>query len=130
MPDDSDVYWNRFKAALKEHPPTVDFIVQAIYLARESLARNEQPLLDDLINAIHPYTLFAKATHHMFWMWLRGILPKEHCPICITLEDMFCPPDIKNEPPPKNYLQEITTELASIRTELERLKVPAQRKTE
>jgi hypothetical protein len=128
MPDESDEYWNRFKATLKEHPPTVDRIVQAIYLGRETMARSEQPLVDDLINAIHPYTLFAKATHHMFWMWLRGILPKEHCPICIALEDMFCPGDLQIDPP-RNYLQEITTELATIRTELERLKAPVQRKT-
>ena len=129
MPDESDEYWNRFKEILKEHPPTVDRIVQAIYLGRETMSPNEKPLLDDLINAIHPYTLFAKATHHLFWMWLRGILPKEYCPVCIALEDICWPRDLRDEPPPRNYLQEITTELATIRTELERLKAPARRKT-
>jgi hypothetical protein len=45
MPDESDEYWDRFKETLKEHPPTVDRLVQSIYLARETLARNEQPLM-------------------------------------------------------------------------------------
>jgi hypothetical protein len=129
MPDESDEYWNRFKATLQECPLTADSIVQMIYLARESLPRNEQPLLDDLINALHPYTFFARAAHHVFWMWVRGILPKEHHPFYAAGSDMFCPSDIKDEQPPRNYLQEITDELAAIRIELERLKAPAQRKT-
>jgi hypothetical protein len=45
-------------------------------------------------------------------MWVRGILPKEHHPFYAAGSDMFCPSDIKDEPPPRHYLQEITDELA------------------
>jgi hypothetical protein len=72
MPDDSDEYWNRFKTALRQHPPTVDRIATAIYIARATLAENEQPVIDDLLNAIYPYTFFADATHHMFLDELAG----------------------------------------------------------
>lgn len=128
MPEDSDEYWNRFKTALKQHPPTVDRIAHAIYVARATLAQNEQPLIDDLLNAIYPYTFFADATHHMFWMNLRGILNRKHDPICIAATDLFWPYPGESEPPPINHLQQIVTELAAIRKELEHLKSATQKK--
>lgn len=129
MPDDSDEYWNRFKTALKQHPPTVDRIAQAIYTARVTLHKDEQPILDELLNAIYPYTFFADATHHMFWMNLRGILSTEHDPIGIANSDIFWPGwTLREVPPLPNPLQDIVTELTAIRKELELLKGTIQRK--
>ena len=129
MPDDSDECWNRFKTALRQYPPTVDRIAQAIYTARATLAQNEQPIIDELVNAIYAYTFFADATHHMFWMNLRGILSREHDPVGIAGTDIFWPSwQLRELPPPSNPLQEIVTELAAIRKELELLKGTIQRK--
>jgi hypothetical protein len=127
---DSDEYWNKFIAGFKDYPQAADRIVEAIYLARGTLARNEQPIMDDLINAIQPYTFFAEACHHMFWMNLRGILNRDHDPIGIAANDVFWPYwRNKSEPPPQaNHLQEIVTQLAALRKELDHLKQAVQKK--
>lgn len=127
---DSDEYWNKFLTEFKDYPPTADRIVHAIYLARGTLSRNEQPIMDHLINALHPYTFFAEACHHMFWMSLREILKREHDPISIAAEDVFWPYwHTKTEPPPQtNFLQVVLTELATIRQELDQIKLATQKK--
>jgi hypothetical protein len=127
---DSDEYWNKFLAEFKDYPPTADRIVHAIYLARGTLSPNEQPIMDHLINALHPYTFFAEACHHMFWMSLREILKREHDPIGIAAEDICWPYwHTRKEPPPQgNFLQVILTELATIRQELDQIKLVTQRK--
>lgn len=124
----SDEYWNKFLAALD--PRTVDRIVDAIYVARGTLGRSEQPFMDDLINALYPYTFFAEACHHMFWMNLRGILNRNFHPIGIATQDVFWPHwRTDNEPPAQtNSLQEIVTELAAIRKELDHLKPAVKKK--
>lgn len=128
MPE-SDEHWHKFIAEFKHHPPTADRIVQAIYAARATLARNEQPVMDHLIDAIHPHTFFADACHQMFWMDLRGILDREHYPVFVAAKDMFWPRwDLRHEQPPANPIQEIVTELTVIRKELEFLKETIQRK--
>lgn len=127
---DSDEYWNKFIAEFRDYPPTADRIVHALYLARGTMARNEQPIMDHLINAIYPYTFFAEATHHMFWMSLREILKREHDPISIAAADPFWPYWHNNsEPPPQeNVLHVILTQLTSIRQELDHLKLTSQKK--
>jgi len=88
---DSDEYWNKFLAEFKDYPYTADRIVHALYLARGTMARTEQPIMDHLINALYPYTFFAEACHHMFWMSLREILKKEYDPIGIAASDVAYP---------------------------------------
>lgn len=126
---ESDEHWRKFIEAFKHHPPTADRIVHAIYAARATLARNEQSLMDDLIDAIYPHTFFADACHHMFWMHLRGILDRDHFPVFIAANDVFWPRwGLRDEPPPKNPIQDLITDLTIIRKDIEELKASAQKK--
>lgn len=126
---ESDEHWHNFIAEFKHHPPTADRIVHAIYAARATLARNEQPILDHLIDAIYPHTFFADACHQMFWMNLRGILSREHDPVFIAAKDVFWPRwNLRHEDQPTNPIQGIVTDLTIIRKDLEDLKASAQKK--
>jgi hypothetical protein len=127
----SDQYWSEFITQISDYPPLADSMAEAIYFARATLCRDEQPIIDALINAIHPYTFFAQASHHMFWMYLRGILHRDDHPIAIALTDATWP-HLRDIPDPvpvqPNQLQEIKTELAAIRTELAQLKLAVRKK--
>ena len=125
----SDEHWHNFIAEFKHRPLTADRIVNAIYAVRATLSRSEQPIVDHLIDALYPHTFFADACHQMFWMELRGLLEGEYHPVSIAAKDMFWPRwDLRHEEPPRNPIQEIVTDLAIIRRDIEDLKTAQKRK--
>jgi hypothetical protein len=46
----------------------------ALNFAREALGENDRAILDELIDAIFPYTSFYDACHHLYLMAVRGKL--------------------------------------------------------
>ena len=53
--------------------------------AREALAETDRAAIDELIDAVFPYTNFYTACHHLFWMAVQDKLKPEFDLMTIAL---------------------------------------------
>lgn len=77
--------FQKIAAAFRNTPEAAYRFARALDIARDALTVNERAVLDELIEALFPYTSFYDACHHLYWMAIRGKLKPEHDPLVAAL---------------------------------------------
>jgi hypothetical protein len=57
----------------------------ALNFAREALGENDRAVIDELIDAIFPFTSFYNACHHLYLMAIKGKLKPQFDPVALAV---------------------------------------------
>ena len=73
-------------AAIFKHDPEAAYrFALALNFAREALNETDRAVIDELIDAVFPFTHFYAACHHLFWMAVQKKPKPEFDPIKVAL---------------------------------------------
>jgi len=75
----------KLAATFRNAPEAAYRFARALDIARDALDAKERAVLDELIDALFPYTNFYAACHHLYWMAVQGKLRPEHDPLLAAL---------------------------------------------
>ena len=77
--------WRKLIKSFEDAPEAAYRLALALNFARKALNENEREGLDNLIDALFPYTNFYDACRRLYWMAVAGKLQPQHDPLLAAL---------------------------------------------
>jgi len=75
----------KLASVFRNEPEAAYRFALSLNFARDALAEKDRAVIDELIDAIFPYTHFYAACHHLFWMAVQHKLKPECDPVMLAL---------------------------------------------
>ena len=85
MPDTNRDRLHQVLSSFEHAPEAAYRLARALNFAREALNEDERQGLDELIDALFPYTNFYDACRRLYWLAVEGKLEPQHDPLLAAL---------------------------------------------